>query len=144
MSLPSWPLRGLHRQEGGSLVAAVFLITVLALMGVFLSRLLVTTTTETIIEWYSAQALYAAESGVDDAAYQLVQNTATPPTPGTTAATAEVANEAVDATSWFTTTVTVLTATPTKTVYEIRSAGIAGGTSANPMAQRTLVVQFMP
>lgn len=132
------------RQCGASLIAAIFLITVLAIMGAFLSRLLVTTSAGTITEWYSAQALYAAESGVDYAAYQLVQNTVTPPTPSATAATAEIANEAVDAASWFSTTVTVLATTPTKTVYEIRSTGIAGGTMASPMAQRTLVVQFMP
>lgn len=135
------------RQCGASLIAAIFLITVLAIMGAFLSRLLVTTSAGTITEWYSAQALYAAESGVDYAAYQLARNTPappTPPTPGTATAAATASDMAVDTAAWFSTTVTAVVVTPTKVVYEIRSTGVAGGTSANPMAQRTLVVQFMP
>jgi hypothetical protein len=56
------------RHSGASLLTAVFLITALALLGALMTRLMVLSSTETIQEWYAAQSLYAAESGVDWAA----------------------------------------------------------------------------
>lgn len=121
------------RQSGASLLTAVFLLTGLALLAALMTRLMVLTSVETIDEWYSAQALYAAESGVDWAAHGILAGTG-----GVTANTEVTANS-----SWFTTAV-ASTTIGSKTLYTITSTGKAGGTSALPRVQRQLVVQFMP
>ena len=57
------------RQRGAALIAAIFVITALAALGGLMTQLLVLGSEETIDEWYSAQALYAAESGVEWSIY---------------------------------------------------------------------------
>lgn len=132
-----------RHQTGASLVTAVFLITALAVLGALLSRVMSTASIETVNEYTSAKALYAAESGIDYAAYQLVQNTGDV---ATSLTAASATNQSVDTDSWFTTTVTALVtpATTSQTVYAIRSTGSAGGSAANPTARRELVVHFKP
>jgi hypothetical protein len=133
------------RSRGASLIAAVFLITGLAVLGVFLTRVLVTATTETTTEMYSAQALYAAESGIDYAAFGLAQNVGNQ---AASVAAGTVAGLSLDGAGspWVTTAVAVLVtpADVNETVYQITSTGAAGGTLASPVAQRTLVVHFKP
>ncbi|SRR5690554_839215 len=60
------------RQQGVSLIAAVFLITSLALLGTLLARVVALSAEETATDLYAAQALYAAESGVDYAVHQIL------------------------------------------------------------------------
>jgi hypothetical protein len=66
----------IHQQRGVSIIGAIFLITGLSLLGALLSRMMVVNVEETMSEWYASQAFYAAESGLDYAAYNVI--TATP------------------------------------------------------------------
>lgn len=125
----------LARQRGAALIAAIFVITALAALGGLMTQMLVTGSEETIDEWYSSQALYAAESGVDWAIWDLTVNGGG----GMTTASTVVANRA-----WMTTTVNTLTINGASKLYTITSTGTAGGTSASPRTQRQIVVQYMP
>lgn len=120
-------------QRGASLFAAIFVITALAALGGLMTQLLVTGSEETINEWYSAQALYAAESGADWAVWDLTVNGGS----GITTDSTVVASQ-----SWMTTSVAAVTI-GTRTLYTITSTGEAGGSAASPRAQRQIVVQFM-
>lgn len=126
-------MQRIDRQSGVSLITAVFLITGLALLAALMTRLTVMQSTETINEWYSAQALYAAEAGLDWAAQDLLSGGT-----GVTNNTEVTLN-----TSWVTTTVNSVTV-GSKTLFTITSTGTAGGTRASPRVQRQLQVQFMP
>ncbi|PLY15162.1 MAG: hypothetical protein C0631_08570 [Sedimenticola sp.] len=122
-----------HNQAGVSIIAGIFLITGLAVLGALITRLTTVGNTEVINEWYSAQALYSAESGVDWAAYDLIHG-------GTGVAT----NSAVSTDrTWFTATTTA-THIGGKTLYIINSVGTAGTDALNPMVQRKIEVQFIP
>lgn len=131
MKLPRTQLP--RRQRGATLIAAIFLITALAVLGAAMTRMMVVASTDTIDEWRSAQAFYAAESGVDWALWDLLRNGGS----GTSA------DESVTEGSW---TDTAVTATDVggKTLYTITSTGKAGGTAADPIAERRLNVTFMP
>lgn len=61
-------------QKGASLIAAVFLITGLAVLGALMTKLTQSNSTKTIKEWHAQQALYAAESAVSYAAYDIFNN----------------------------------------------------------------------
>ena len=117
------------RQRGAALIAAIFVITALAALGGLMTQLLVLGSEETIDEWYSAQALYAAESGVE---WSVYQNGAA----GT--------DQAVTANVWFDVSVATTNFGGGKTLYTITSTGKAGSTAANPRAQRQIIVQYMP
>lgn len=132
-SIQHRPLLTKSAQRGASLFAVIFVITALATLGALMTQLLVTESEETINEWYSAQALYAAESGVDWAVWDLTINGGS----GATTDTSVVVNQ-----SWMTTSVASVTI-GTRTLYTITSTGEAGGAAANPRAQRQIVVQFM-
>lgn len=119
-------------QRGGALIAAIFVITALAALGGLMTQLLVLGSEETIDEWYSTQALYAAESGVEWAVWDLTVNGNT----GTTTDT-QVINQ-----SWMTTTVTTVVVNGNN-LYTITSTGTAGGAAATPRTQRQIVVQYM-
>lgn len=123
------------RQGGAALIAAIFVITALAALGALMTQLLVLGSEETIDEWYSSQALYAAESGVDWAIWDLTVNGGT----GASTNSTVVSNQA-----WMTTTVSTLTINGTSNMYTITSTGTAGGTSGSPRTQRQIVVQYMP
>jgi hypothetical protein len=133
----------LHRQRGASLITAVFLITGLAVLGAMMTRMLTLSSTETISEWYSEQALYAAESGVDWAAH----NIATVLEPAGTcpsAATPTTHNgEVIAGRAWFDVSISC-DLIDSLYLYTISSTGKAGGSSANPQTQRALQVIFSP
>ena len=116
-------------QSGAALIAVIFVITGLAALGGLMTQLLILGTEETIDEWYSAQALYAAESGVE---WSVYQNGAA----GT--------DQAVTANVWFDVSVATTNFGGGKTLYTITSTGKAGSTAANPRAQRQIIVQYMP
>jgi hypothetical protein len=103
-------------------------------LGLMMTQMLVTQSLQTTDEWLSAQALYAAESGVQYAAYQL--NRSTP-----AACTLTLTDLAVTGQSWFSieTRSKLLGST---TVCEITASGKAGGTAATPMVQRQIVVTY--
>ena len=65
-------MHGLKRQKGVSIITAIFIITGLLVLGLLIARLMMMSSTTTINEWYSAQSLYAAEAGVDCAAYNAM------------------------------------------------------------------------
>ena len=138
MSLPKVPLIkvsqanviGPVRQRGAALIAAIFVITALAALGGLMTQLLVLGSEETIDEWYSAQALYAAESGVQWSIYNGGASSTNQPV---------VANRA-----WFDVSVTTTNYAGGKTLYIITSTGKAGDTAASPHTQRRIVVQYMP
>jgi len=120
-------------QRGASLVMAIFLITALAALGGLLTQLLVLGSEETINEWYSAQALYAAESGVEWAAQDISAGGA-----GSISNGVVLTDQA-----WMTTTVSPVSIGG-RTLYTITSTGSAGGLVSAPRTQRRIVVQFMP
>jgi len=123
------------RQRGAALIAAIFVITALAALGGLMTQMLVLGSKETIDEWYSSQALYAAESGVDWAIWDLTVN----------GGTGAITNGAVlSGQVWMTTTVNTLTINGASNVHTITSTGTAGGTSASPRTQRQIIVQYMP
>jgi outer membrane protein assembly factor BamA len=116
------------------MISAIFLITALALLAAMMTRLYVMGTTESMNELYSAQALYAAESGAEWAANRIIN--------GATADTTDTpANPA--ATAWFSTTVSSVTVGG-EVIYTILSTGEAGGTATAPRVQRQIETQFMP
>jgi len=119
------------RQRGAALIAAIFVITALAALGGLMTQLLVLGSEETIDEWYSAQALYAAESGVEWSVYKNGTGTGG-------------GNETVTSTAWFEVSVATTNFGGGKTLYVITSTGKAGGTATNPRTQRQIVVQYMP
>jgi len=123
------------RQRGAALIAAIFVITALAALGGLMTQMLVLGSEETIDEWYSSQALYAAESGVDWAIWDLTVN-------GNTGATTN--SVVVSGQAWMTTSVSVVAINSTRNLYTITSTGTAGGTATNPRVQRQIVVQYMP
>lgn len=133
--LPLIDNKGPHRQRGASLIAAIFIITALLAIGGLMTQLMVLGSEETINEWYSAQALYAAESGVDYAVWELENGG-----DGVTTDTDVIAGQ-----SWMTTTVTTTSFNGgAQLLYTITSTGEAGGTSGNPRSQREIMIQFMP
>ncbi len=123
------------RQRGAALIAAIFVITALAALGALMTQMLVLGSEETIDEWYSSQALYAAESGIDWAIWDLTVNGGTGVSTNNTVQNGQV---------WVTTTVNTLTINGINNVYTITSTGTAGGTPGNPRTQRQIVVQYMP
>ena len=128
------------KQMGAAMIAAIFVITGLAALGGLMTQFLVLGTEETINEWYSAQALYAAESGAEWAAFQIetgAYSTACPYSSGT--------QDVVTNTAWFSVTVTACNQDiGGNRLYRIESTGMAGGVSGDPRTQRQIVVQYMP
>ncbi|NOR51481.1 MAG: hypothetical protein GQ470_02575 [Gammaproteobacteria bacterium] len=126
-----------HSSRGAALITAVFLITALASLGVAMTRFTIIGSEESINEWYSAQALYTAESGVFWSAYQITNSVS-----GDSADTALLIN------SWFTTTTTLLTfprnGGGTVDIWTIYSLGKTGNTAASPRVQRQITVQYIP
>ena len=61
-------------QKGVSLIAAIFIIVVLAFMGVMFLTMFSTSTLTSVNDLQSAQALYIAEGGVEFEQYILAQN----------------------------------------------------------------------
>ena len=134
--------RGLHpgRQGGASLLAAIFVIVILAMLGVLMVRMLAVASHDTVTEWYSTQALFAAESGVEWAAYDLVV------TGGDGATGCDVGDWRDlddDTLAWFCTEVdTTELAGEEKEIHTITSIGRAGGSATEPRAQREITVRF--
>jgi type II secretory pathway component PulK len=124
-----------QQQRGVSILTAVFLITGLAVLGAMMTRMMVMSSTETISEWRSAQALYAAESGVDWAARYITDNNAC----GAPYTTSD--REVVSGQAWFDLSISC-NQVDALNLYTISSTGKAGNSSAAPATQRELQVLF--
>ncbi len=124
----------LSRQHGVSIITAIFLLVGLSVLGAAMTRMMVTQSFETTDAWLSSQALYAAESGVQYAAYQL--NRSSPALCSLT----EVDNS-VGADSWFSIS-TRPVPLGTVDVCEITATGKAGNSAATPAVQRQIVVTY--
>jgi type II secretory pathway component PulK len=122
------------RQQGAALIAAIFVITALAALGGLMTQFLVLGSKETIDEWYSSQALYAAESGVEWAVWSLTVNGGS----GVANNSTVITNRA-----WVSTTVASQMLSGGRNLYTVTSTGTAGGSVNKPRAQRQIVVQFM-
>lgn len=129
-SAPIIPVAGLHEQRGASLIAAIFLMTTLLVLGALMTQLMILGSEETINEWYSAQALYAAESGAEWSIYN-----------SGSAASDQVV---IGGSAWFDVTVTTTNFNGGNVLYTINSTGKAGNSSANPRTQREIMIQHMP
>ncbi|SCZ65178.1 hypothetical protein [Thiohalomonas denitrificans] len=126
-----------RRQQGASLITAIFLITALAVLAALMTKLTQFGNTKTIKEWYSAQALYAAESAISAAAYDIVDSD--------DCADRNNINVTVDSKSSAIYSVTCNQpglGTHDVNLYEITATGTAGNGSYQ--AQRRIVVQFLP
>jgi Tfp pilus assembly protein PilX len=123
-------------QRGASVIAAIFLITALALLGAMMTRMLTLSSTESIDEWHSAQALYAAESGIDWGARHIEET-------NSCTGHSSTGHTVISGRSWFDIDIrcTQLDAFP---LYTITSTGKAGADSANPISQRQLEVIYSP
>lgn len=122
-------------QHGASILTAIFLITALAVLGALMTKLTIMGSRETITEWYSAQALYAAESGTDWAAFHILSddNCNNYPYTNTVPVSAETSVN-IDITCY-----KVGKNNSTINLYHIVTTGNATG-----MAQRQIAVQFIP
>lgn len=126
-----------YRQQGASLITAVFLITALAVLGALTTKLSQFSQTKTIKEWHAAQSLYAAESAVSAAAYDIISNDNCVARPAT--------NVSIDTNSAG--TYSVMCTQPgqsgkTVNLYQITATGTAG--SGDFQTQRQIIVQFIP
>jgi Tfp pilus assembly protein PilX len=127
-------------QHGASLITAIFLITALAILGSIATRLITHASIETANEYMSAQALSAAESGIEFAAYQIATGNYT------TACQYSVSDQTAAVNAWFDVTVDGCTVDlgGGRRLYIITSTGKAGGSSANPIVQRQIISQYIP
>ncbi len=122
------------RQCGAALIATIFVITALAGLGALMTQRLVLGSTETINEWYSGQALAAAESGIQWAIWDLANGS----NGGIINNGVVVNNQA-----WMSTRVSTNTVNGNN-FYIITSIGMAGGIANNPRTQRQIIVKYMP
>lgn len=145
--------RGQRRQSGVSLLTAVFLITALAVLGSLMTKLMVLSSVETIQEWQSAQALYAAETGIDWAARYIEEQLYDPNFDGShldtqcdpsTAPYTSPEQTLIAGRAWFSVSIYCQGNGAQLYLYHITSTGKAGGTAANPQAQRRLEMLFSP
>ena len=133
----SFPALLAKSQKGASILAAIFLITALAVLGALMTKLTIMSSQETINEFYSAQALYAAESGTDWAAYHILNNDTCTAGYPYTAVVPVSTDSSVD--------VNIICYQPGKNgqtinLYHITVTGKGG----SGRAQRELMVQFTP
>jgi len=131
------------RQRGASIITAIFLITALAVLGALMTKMITMSSTETLSEWYSAQALYAAESGIDWAASTIETTLVPAATCPSSAAPSTHSGSVITGRAWFDTSITC-TQIDAFYLYSITSTGKAGGTSASPATQRQLQVIYSP
>ncbi len=121
--------RPFKKQRGVSLIAAIFLLTGMSILGALLTRLLTVGVTESMQEWYASQALYAAESGISWRMYS--------------GADPVVNQVVVPGQAWFTTATAAPTVVAGHTMLVITSTGFAGPNVGNILASREITVTLM-
>ncbi len=122
-----------RQQSGTSLIAVIFIMTALAALGASMTRMIVLSSSSTINEWYSSQAFFAAESGIDWAIWDITHANGN----------GLSSNQAVGVQSWIDTQVSQTTVGG-QVLYHITSTGKAGGSSSQPLTERQIIVEFMP
>ncbi|MGM0593039.1 MAG: hypothetical protein ACQETD_00770 [Pseudomonadota bacterium] len=122
-------------QRGVSLVAAIFLLVALAMLGALMTVLVSSQSLTGVSDLYANQALYAAESAVHRAAYRI--NQARDCTAGDV--TDQQLEDGVSA--WYSVNGSADTVNG-HAVCRIIATGMAGGSSANPVAQRQITVIY--
>jgi len=127
----------LHHQRGLGLVGAIFLIVVVALLAVAMSRMLETDSKSYSYEILALKAFYAAESGA-----QLGTNRVLPPLGVSSCAdrTFTFQDPALQACSATVTCATVLV--DAQTYYTLTSVGVC--TAGDLLARRTVQVRLKP
>jgi hypothetical protein len=132
------PIAPAHMHQAGfSLIAAIVLLLALTLMGAMIATLTSTQSENTIDEWYSAQALYAAESGIQVSAYKINHGAGNCNAADAAAAVQLEAGLA----AWYTIQSTAVSISGIN-VCRITAIGMAGGTSGSPVASRQIVVDY--
>ncbi len=124
----------LSRQQGVSIIIAIFLLVGLSALGAAMTQMIVTQSLQTTDEWLSSQALYAAESGVQYAAYQL--NHTSP-----AVCSLSVTDNSVGTNSWFSIR-TQADLLGSINVCKITATGKAGNSAASHAVQRQIVVTY--
>lgn len=134
-----------HSQSGVSLIAAIFLLVGLSMLGAMMTLLVTSQSESTLDELYAAQALYAAQSAVQGAAFKINQSAiAGGGTANCTAAnTVSPVQLEAGTDAWFEVT-SSYQMLGTVGTCKIVATGYAGGTSANPITQRQLTVVYKP
>ncbi len=112
----------LKNQSGVSLIAAIFIIVILAFMGMVFLTLFTTTSSTSINELQSTQALYVAEGGMERAVYQYKKDG--------TACASLINNNISLGLGNFTTTGTLYNPSPSTTL----SGAIGAGDTVIPVA----------
>lgn len=131
-----------RHQSGISLIAAIFMLVTLAMLGALMTVLISSQSLGSLNEWYSSQALYAAESGVQASAYKINHSSgATPTAKCADANTSSPVQVESGTEAWYSITSTLNTINSIN-VCEIVATGLAGGTSANPTVQRQITVTY--
>ncbi len=128
-------MKPLSRQLGVSIITAIFLLVGLSALGAAMTKMIVTQSLQTTDAWLSSQALYAAESGVQYAAYHL--NRSSP-----AACSLSVTNKSVGADSWFSISTQQPPPLGSTDVCEITATGKAGNSAATAAVQRQIVVTY--
>lgn len=114
------------------------------MLGALMTLLVTAQSESTLDEWYSAQALYAAQSATQIAAYQINQSAiAGGGTSNCAVATTGILQLESGLDSWYSINSTLDTATYAPiNVCKIIATGYAGNDPANPIAQRELTVIY--
>ena len=124
-------------QRGVSLITAVFLITALAVLAALMTKLTQFSSTKSIKEFHGAQALYAAESAVSAAAYDIISNDNCVARSNTSISIGSGSSASYSASCH-----QPGQSGRTVNLYEITATGSSG--SGDYLAQRRIVVQFIP
>lgn len=128
------------QQSGAALIAAIFLITGLAVLGSLSTKITVMSANTTVNDLFSSRALFAAESGTDWAAHYIQYTLA--PTCIASFTAYNGTQDVVTGQSQFAIEAKCkrVPAPSTFYLYTIRSTGTAG--SGNNTATRTLTTQL--
>lgn len=132
-------IKAQQRQKGAALISAIFLITALAILAALMTKLTQFSSNKSVKEWNATQALYAAESAVSAATYDIIhiQNNSC-----TARTNISVSIDSNSSATYSVTCNNVGLTGQTINHYQIIATGKAGG--GDYQAQRTLSIQFVP
>lgn len=134
-----------HTQHGVSLIAAIFMLVGLSMMGALMTVLITAESESTVNEYFSIQALYAAESGIQASAYLINQSAIAGGGTGNcdAADTGPIQlDPAIEA--WYSVESELDNASYAVSVCQITVTGMAGNSSGSPLSQREINVTYSP
>ncbi len=127
------------RQRGFTLVVAVFLITALAVLGLFMVSISGTQHQTTMLAGLGAQGFYAARAGAEWAVYRALDGQSCNATfPGTLAGTMGDYTVTVTCTS----TTHTVAGDPNFTVWSVTSVAVRGALGDRDHVARSLTISF--